>query len=341
MSDGMDAPLLALDQLVVSLRGDRSVRAVDGVDVQVAPGEAVALVGESGCGKSVTAYSMLGLLGTGLAAQGTLRFGADRYDVSEQAGLRRLRGREVAMIFQDPLTALNPVLSVGRHIEDVLRVHTALARSDRRRRVLDLLARVGIPAPDRIARSYPFELSGGMRQRVLIAMALSCGPRLLLADEPTTALDTTVQAQIMDLLRGLVRDEGMAMVFISHDLGLVAEFCQRVYVMYAGRVVESGTAQDVLERPGHPYTRALVDCLVTLGQGADRLATVPGSVPSIDAMPSGCRFAPRCPYAVDDCRRTDPELREVHGHGQVACVRAEHLPEDTGRVSIRTSGGAA
>ncbi|SEE88989.1 ABC transporter ATP-binding protein [Jiangella alba] len=317
----MNAPLLTLDHLVVSLRSDPALRAVDGVDVTVAPGEAVALVGESGCGKSVTAYSLLGLLAPGLTARGTVTLGGTSHDLANGAGLRPLRGRDVAMIFQDPLTALNPVLPVGNQLGDVLKAHTALDRRARRARVLELLARVGIPAPDRVARSYPFELSGGMRQRVLIAMALSCEPRLLVADEPTTALDTTVQAQIMDLLRDLVRDEGMAMLFISHDLGLVAEFCQRVYVMYAGRVVETGTVDRVLSAPGHPYTRALVECLATMGQGADRLATVPGSVPGIDAMPAGCRFAPRCAYAVDACRTTDPRL--VDG---VACLRAGELP---------------
>jgi oligopeptide/dipeptide ABC transporter ATP-binding protein len=321
----MTTPLLTVDDLVVSLRSQPQAHAVDGVGLTVAPGEAVALVGESGCGKSVTAYSLLGLLAPGLTAQGTVTLGGTAHDLADGDGLRPLRGSEIAMIFQDPLTALNPVMPVGRQIEDVLRMHTDLGRAGRRARALELLARVGIPAPDRVVRSYPFELSGGMRQRVLIAMALSCTPKLLLADEPTTALDTTVQAQIMDLLRDLVRDEGMAMVFISHDLGLVAEFCHRVYVMYAGRVVETGTVERVLDRPGHPYTKALVDCLATMGQGADRLATVPGSVPAIDAMPAGCRFAPRCQYAVDDCRRTDPRLRSLPDGGSVACLRAEEL----------------
>ena len=329
----MNAPLLAVDDLVVSLRSDPQLRAVDGVDVRVAPGEAVALVGESGCGKSVTAYSILGLLAPGLAATGTVTLSGTPHDLAGAGSLRPLRGRDVAMIFQDPLTALNPVLPVGRQLADVLRVHTSLGRRDRRARVLELLARVGIPAPDRVARSYPFELSGGMRQRVLIAMALSCRPKLLVADEPTTALDTTVQAQIMDLLRDLVRDEGMAMLFISHDLGLVAEFCQRVYVMYAGRVVETGPVDRVLDRPGHPYTRALVECLATMGQGADRLATVPGSVPGIDAMPAGCRFAPRCPYAADACLATDPRL--VDG---VACLRAAELPAVRTGLAGRTEG---
>ncbi|TDE13989.1 ABC transporter ATP-binding protein [Jiangella asiatica] len=334
----MTAPLLALDDLVVSLRSNPALRAVDGIDVEVAPGEAVALVGESGCGKSVTAYSLLGLLAPGLAARGTVTLDGAAHDLADGDRLRPLRGRDVAMIFQDPLTALNPVMPVGRQLEDVLRVHTALHRRGRRSRVLELLERVGIPAPDRVAGSYPFELSGGMRQRVLIAMALSCRPKLLVADEPTTALDTTVQAQIMDLLRDLVHDEDMAMLFISHDLGLVAEFCERVYVMYAGRVVETGTVRRVLERPDHPYTRALVDCLATMGQGADRLATVPGSVPGTDAMPAGCRFAPRCPYAVDACRTTDPRLAPLPDGGQAACLRIGELPDARSGLTGQAEG---
>ncbi|WP_201760673.1 MULTISPECIES: ABC transporter ATP-binding protein [unclassified Nonomuraea] len=315
-------PLLALDRVEIGLAADPQVRAVDGLDLRVALGEAVALVGESGSGKSVTAYAALGRLAPALRASGTLRLGASSYDLGDPEALRPLRGGEISMIFQDPGTSLNPVMTVGRQLEDVLRRHGGPPRRERWRRVVDLLAEVGVAAPDRVARAYPFELSGGMRQRVLIAMALSCEPRLLIADEPTTALDTTVQAQIMDLLMTLVRDRGMAMLFISHDLGLVAGSCRRMYVMYAGRVVESGPVADVLRRPRHPYTKALVGCRPTADRRLARLPSIPGTVPPIGSMPSGCRFAPRCPIAVEQCRTADPELRAVGGNVSAACLRA-------------------
>ncbi|MEO3796208.1 ABC transporter ATP-binding protein [Nonomuraea sp. B10E15] len=318
----MTETLLALDGVAIGLAADPRVRAVDGIDLHVAPGEAVALVGESGSGKSVTAYAALGLLAPALRASGTLRLGAGSYDLGDPGGLRPLRGGEISMVFQDPGTSLNPVMTVGRQLEDVLRRHGRTPRRERWRRVVELLAEVGVAAPDRVARAFPFELSGGMRQRVLIAMALSCEPRLLIADEPTTALDTTVQAQIMDLLMTLVRDRGMAMLFISHDLGLVAESCRRMYVMYAGRVVESGPVADVLRRPRHPYTRALIGCRPAAGRRLARLPSIPGTVPPIGSMPDGCRFAPRCPIAVEECRTTDPELRAVGGGVSVACPRA-------------------
>ena len=320
----MTAETFALEDVRVRQTAAPGAVPVDGVSIEVTSGEAVGLVGESGCGKSVTAYASLGLLPPSLAASGTLRLGSRHCDLAASDDLRPLRGHDVAMVFQDPGSSLNPVMPVGRQLEDVLRSHAPGGRNARRRAAVELLDRVGIAAPDRAAKAYPFELSGGMRQRVLIAMALSCRPRLLIADEPTTALDTTVQAQIMELLRELVRDEGMAMLFISHDLALVSETCQRVYVMYAGRVVESGAVRDVLERPSHPYTSALVGCLVTLGQGAPRLLTVGGSVPAIDQLPPGCRFAPRCEHAVAACSQTVPELRPV-GASRAACLRADEL----------------
>jgi oligopeptide/dipeptide ABC transporter ATP-binding protein len=330
MTSGSTDALFALDHLEIALTADPGLRAVDGLSLQVGPGEAVALVGESGSGKSVTALSVLGLLAPSLAASGTLRMGGRERSLADDNALRPLRGSTVAMIFQDPGTSLNPVMPVGQQVADVLRTHGCGDRRARRRRAVELLTRVGIPAPDRVARSHPFELSGGMRQRVLIAMALACDPQLLIADEPTTALDATVQAQIMELLTGLVRDTGMALLFISHDLGLVAEHCGRVYVMYAGRIVESGDVDEVLHRPRHPYTRALTECRPAAHPGADRLVSIPGSVPSLEAMPSGCRFAPRCPIATDDCRTTDPPLRAVDGV-DVACLLA-------GREALATRG---
>lgn len=330
----MSEPALVLSDLRIALRADSDVRAVDGLNLAIGEGEAVGLVGESGCGKSVTAYAMLGLLPSALGATGTLSIGGRTVSLDRTDHLKALRGNEIAMIFQDPGTSLNPVMPIGAQLGDVLR-----ARTDRRRRkgaALELLERVGVPSPNRVARSYPFELSGGMRQRVLIAMAVSCRPRLLIADEPTTALDTTVQAQIMELLAELVRDEGMAMLFISHDLGLVAQTCQRLTVMYGGRAVESGDVSTLLRAPEHPYSHALVSCLADLGSGARRLATVPGSVPPIESLPEGCHFAPRCAHAIADCRGSVPPLRPVGGD-LVACIRAapRWLPEPGLSTEVR------
>jgi oligopeptide/dipeptide ABC transporter ATP-binding protein len=331
----MSGVLLEASGLSVTI--DRAGRAVDGVNLTVASGEMVGLVGESGCGKTLTAYSLLGLLPGGVRAAGELSFAGNSYDLGTPASLQPLRGRDVAMVSQDPLTALNPVARIDRQIEDVLRAHLDLTGAQRRARALDLLDRVGIPSPRRVARAYPFELSGGMRQRVLIAMAISCGPRLLIADEPTTALDTTVQAQIMELLGGLVRDEGLAMLLITHDLGLVAQHCSRVCVMYAGQIVEQGTVEAVLERPRHPYAGALIDCLISREVGANRLSTIEGSVPEVGAAIEGCRFAARCRHAEDQCRATRPTLAPAAHGGLVACLRSEEItltPIDTGEAQL-------
>ena len=321
----MKAPLLTIEDARVRVTGAPDKIAVDGVDVAIGAGEVVGLVGESGCGKSVTALSTLGLLPPSLAPTGTLRLGDRSYDLADPQGLAELRGRDLAMVFQDPGTSLNPVMPVGRQIGDVLRVVEGRgSRGSRARAAVELLERVGVPAPDRVSKAYPFELSGGMRQRVLIAMALACRPRLLIADEPTTALDATVQAQIVALLKDLATTEEMAILFISHDLALVGEFCERLYVMYAGRVVEHGPVAAVLQEPHHPYTAALVECLSTMSAGAPRLRTVPGAVPALGDLPIGCRFAPRCEHATRVCHEQDPQLRPA-GDATSACLRLEEI----------------
>ncbi|HEY2673182.1 MAG TPA: ABC transporter ATP-binding protein [Rugosimonospora sp.] len=317
-----------VDATGVAITVDGVGPAVHGVDLRLAAGEMVGLVGESGCGKSLTAFSLLGLLPAGVRAAGELRFAGTAYDLAAPDTLRPLRGRDVAMVSQDPLTALNPVSRIDHQLGDVMRTHLDLSRAQRRARVLELLERVGIPSPRRVARAYPFELSGGMRQRVLIAMAISCRPRLLIADEPTTALDTTVQAQIMELLGGLVRDEGLAMLLITHDLGLVAQHCSRVCVMYAGEIVEHGAVRAVLDRPRHPYARALIECLASRDTGVARLATIEGTVPPVGAAIEGCRFAARCHYADHRCSVTRPRLTATGDGGLVACLRSEEIADE-------------
>ncbi|MBT2268211.1 ABC transporter ATP-binding protein [Rhodococcus erythropolis] len=315
----MTEPLLSITDLRVALADNPALRPVDGVSFHIDSGESVALVGESGCGKSVTSYSVLGLLEGSLAAHGEMVFGGRRLDMSDRGSLASLRGTSIAMIPQDPGTSLNPVVSIERQLGDLVRIHHKLTKRVAAKRVRELLARVGIPAPDRVAGAFPFELSGGMRQRVLIAMALACEPTMLIADEPTTALDTTVQAQIMDLLHSLIADEGMSMMFISHDLGLVAQHCNRAYVMYAGKIVESGSVDNVLRKPEHPYTHAMVDCLESMNSGAGRLKTVRGIVPPLSERNHGCHFAPRCDRAGDECLSSSPGL-ERSGHNLAACL---------------------
>ncbi|MDT4902394.1 MAG: peptide/nickel transport system ATP-binding protein, partial [Pseudonocardiales bacterium] len=239
-----------------------------------------------------------------------------------------LRGGSIAMVSQDPLTAMNPVARIGSQLDDVMRRHLNLNRRQREARVLDLLDRVGIPSPRRVARAYPFELSGGMRQRALIAMAISCQPRLLIADEPTTALDSTVQAQIMELLSALVAEDGLAMLLITHDLGLVAQYCARMCVMYAGEVVEQGRSEAVLERPAHPYSRALVDCLASLDADVARLATIEGVVPPVGSGLHGCRYADRCRFVQPGCRSEHPTLLPVRDGRDAACLRVDDIERE-------------
>ncbi len=307
--------LLRVDNLHVQFPGDEGpVRAVDGVSFTLNAGQTLALVGESGCGKSLTALAILRLLPPAArVADGSIWLtDADVLRLPERE-LRALRGRRLTMIFQEPMTSLNPLHTAGAQIDEVLRLHRRLPARTARAQTVELLRRVGIPAPEQRYSDYPHQLSGGMRQRVMIALALACGPELLIADEPTTALDVTVQAQILALLRELRQERGLALLLISHDLALVARFADRVAVMYAGRIVETGPAEVVFADPRHPYTQALLRCTPRLNAGgvnARRLPVIPGEVPSAAARPAGCAFHPRCERAGDDvpCRTESPPL---------------------------------
>ena len=298
-------PLLDIRNLSVefSTRAGK-FRAVDGIDLTVDEGEVLGIVGESGSGKSVTSLAVMGLIANnGRVVADKMEFdGRDLRTLTERQR-RNLTGKDVAMVFQEPMTSLNPCFTVGFQIMESLKVHEKLGRSDRRRRAIELLEKVGIPAPESRLSSFPHQLSGGMNQRVMIAMAISCNPRLLIADEPTTALDVTIQKQILDLLLDLQKERGMALILITHDMGVVAETARRVSVMYAGQVVETRSARDLFTHPQHPYTGALLDALPERALGKRRLPTIPGVVPGISDRPKGCLFNPRCRFAQDKCRR--------------------------------------
>jgi peptide/nickel transport system ATP-binding protein len=299
-----------------------TVTAVDGVGFEVDGGRTLAIVGESGCGKSVTSLSVMGLVAAPGRVEGSIRF-----EGRELVGLRErdwqdLRGNGMAMIFQEPMSSLNPAFTVGDQIAEGLRRHRGLTRAQAMERALEMLRRVRIPAPEQRLREHPHRLSGGMRQRVMIAMALACEPQLLIADEPTTALDVTIQAQILDLLRGLQRETGTAIVLITHDLGVVAEMADEVAVMYAGRIVERAPVAELFGRPEHPYTVGLLGAIPRLHGASSRLASIEGQVPSPLRPPAGCRFADRCPFAIARCRGEAPALAAVHGGHHVACWQA-------------------
>jgi peptide/nickel transport system ATP-binding protein len=329
------AALLEVEELKTHFfTRDGIVRAVDGVSFSVGQGETLAVVGESGCGKSVTSLSILRLVASppGRIVAGRVRFqGKDLLELSERE-MRDIRGNDISMIFQEPMTSLNPVLTVGRQITETLTLHRGLDRAAARARAIEMLRLVGIPEPARRIEQYPHELSGGTRQRIMIAMALACDPKLLIADEPTTALDVTVQAQILDLLRQLKAKTGTAIILITHSLGVVAEMAQRVVVMYGGRKVEEASVDALFARPRHPYTQALLGSVPRLrsslsAAGKDRLAEIPGVVPSLkDAIP-GCIFAPRCTYATTRCRQSYPPLVQKAGGHWVACWEADRLAE--------------
>lgn len=304
---------------------DGEAVAVDGMSVSVAEGETLGVVGESGCGKSVTALSVMRLVQSppGRIAGGRILFdGRDLLTLDEEA-MRAVRGNDIAMIFQEPMTSLNPVFTIGSQIAEALILHRGLSKMEAREESIHLLDLVEIPGARTRVDDYPHQLSGGMRQRVMIAMALSCSPRLLIADEPTTALDVTIQAQILALLQDLQEQFGMAMLLITHDLGVVAEQADRVVVMYAGRVVEEGAVDDVLFAPAHPYTRGLLASQPgVIGDVGGKLATIPGVVPRLTELPAGCRFRDRCDVAIERCRDTDPSLEVVGDGHKAACILA-------------------
>jgi oligopeptide transport system ATP-binding protein len=315
-------PLLSVRDLEVRFWTGRGiVHAVNGVSFDISPGETLGIVGESGCGKSVTSLALLGILPrAGRATQGEALFeGRDLLKLSDDE-MRRIRGREIAMIFQDPMTSLNPVLTVGRQIREALQTHFDLDRKEANGRAAELLAQVGIPSPDVRLGDYPHQFSGGMRQRAMIAMALACEPKLLIADEPTTALDVTIQAQILDLLRKLVAERNAALILITHDLGVVAGMCERVNVMYAGMFMETGSAEQLFTRPRHPYTLGLLQSVPRLDAARrQRLRPIEGQPPNMLRAPAMCPFAPRCRFEVPQSRQEVPPLRELEPGRHVAC----------------------
>ena len=327
------APVLEIEDLQTHFfTADGVVRAVDGVSYSVGKGETLGVVGESGCGKSVTALSVLRLVADppGRIVGGAIRFqGTDLLSLPE-AEMEAIRGNEISMIFQEPMTSLNPLFTVGRQIGEAVALHQGLSRRAAMAAAVDMLRRVNIPEPERRAHAYPHQLSGGMRQRVMIAMALSCNPKVLIADEPTTALDVTIQAQILALIRELQETLEAAVILITHDMGVVAENADRVVVMYAGRKVEEAAVDALFARPEHPYTRGLLGAIPDLeraarGAARDRLAEIGGTVPSLAALPAGCAFAPRCGHADDRCRRERPPLAERRPGHRVACWHAGRL----------------
>jgi oligopeptide/dipeptide ABC transporter ATP-binding protein len=341
----MPEPILSVTNLRTYFRTDAGLaRAVDGVSFHVNPGETLGIVGESGSGKSVTSLSVMRLIprppgsieeGSGIIFRGS---GEDEdLALASESRMRQIRGNDIAMIFQEPMTSLNPVFPVGDQIIEPLRLHQGLGKWDARDRAIEMLQLVGIPIPEQRVDEYPHQLSGGMRQRVMIAMALACDPKLLIADEPTTALDVTIQAQILELLNRLQEEMGMSIILITHDLGVVAETCDRVIVMYAGQVFEEGPVGDLFANPQNPYTEGLLRSIPKMGGTEERLAVIPGVVPSPTEWPSGCRFHARCPYGWEKTEREEPPLFELAPGRKTKCWLAE-FPERREEIR-RTTGG--
>jgi peptide/nickel transport system ATP-binding protein len=319
----MSAPLLTVEGLGIGFRTDQGpIQVVEDLSFSLAPGRTLAIVGESGCGKSVTSLALMRLLPPNARIQGSVRFeGADLLGLDE-AAMRGLRGGEIAMIFQEPMTSLNPAFTVGDQIAEAIREHRAIGEKEAAEEAVAMLARVRIPDARARAAEYPHRLSGGMRQRVMIAMAMACRPKLLIADEPTTALDVTIQAQILGLMREMAAETGTAIILITHDLGVVAEMADEVLVMYAGRAAETAPVRTLFSEPQHPYTVGLMGAIPRLDEDRARLATIEGAVPSPAAWPPGCRFAPRCPFAVPRCTETVPTLTAMGEGHRAACLQA-------------------
>jgi len=322
----MSTRLLEIENLSVHFHTPEGIaRAVDGVSFHLDAGETIGLVGESGCGKSVTSLSILGLIPSppGEIESGKIIFNGHNLLDFEAERLRKIRGHEISMIFQEPMTSLNPVLPIGRQVAEPLMIHQGLGKADALKKAARWLDHVKIPAAAKRLNDYPHQLSGGMRQRVMIAMAMVCGPKLLIADEPTTALDVTIQAQILSLMIRLKEELAMSLLLITHDLGVVAQMAARVVVMYAGQIVEEAAVSDIFDRPFHPYTRGLLKSLPRLddglGEGKQRLIEIPGIVPVLTEIIKGCKFADRCPHAFDVCRRTQPQLAEVGHEHRARC----------------------
>ncbi len=308
---------------------NKTVPAIHHISFSMEEGEVLGLVGESGCGKSVTALSVMGLISNsnGLITEGEIHFKGQNLLSLDKRERRQIRGGAMSMIFQEPMSSLNPAMRIDKQIMEAIRLHTDQDKDEARALTRKLLVMVGIPDPDRVMKNYPHQLSGGMSQRVMIALAMSCQPELLIADEPTTALDVTIQAQILELLRDIQREKNTGILLITHDLGVVAEMCDRVIVMYAGEIVESANCQELFQTPLHPYTQGLIASVPKLGSGRTSLPWIPGSVPDLLSMPKACRFAPRCPYATDKCRTEKPELEEKAPGHQARCWYSEaNLP---------------
>jgi peptide/nickel transport system ATP-binding protein len=323
----MAQPVLSVRDLRVEFVTRRGIlKAIDGISFDIGKGEVLGVVGESGAGKSVTGSAVIGLIDPpGRIAGGEVLLSGMRIDNLPPEEMRRVRGKRIGMIFQDPLTSLNPLYRVSEQLIETIRTHTNLSASGARKRAIDLLAEVGIPAPDKRIDSYPHEFSGGMRQRVVIALALCAEPELIIADEPTTALDVSVQAQIISLLKRLGREHGTAIMLVTHDMGVIAETADRVAVMYAGRIAEIGPVRDVVQNPLHPYAKGLMGAIPSLESDADRLVQIPGSMPRLSAIPPGCPFNPRCPYVFDRCRVERPEPIQ-HSEHRVACHLYDQSP---------------
>lgn len=316
----MTAPLLEVSHLRVEFptRHGRLL-ALDDISLAIGPGEILGVVGESGAGKSLTGAAIIGLLDPpGRIAAGEIRLAGRRIDNLPYEQMRRVRGREIGAIFQDPLTSLNPLYTVGRQLVETITTHLGLTAGQARGRAIELLASTGIPAPEARIDHYPHQFSGGMRQRVVIALALAANPKLIVADEPTTALDVSIQAQIIALLKRVCREQGAAVMLVTHDMGVIAETCDRVAVMYAGRIAEIGPVADVIHRPAHPYTAGLMGAIPALDEDRERLLQIDGAMPRLTAIPGGCAFNPRCPHADDHCRAARPEMAAA-GATQAAC----------------------
>jgi peptide/nickel transport system ATP-binding protein len=322
-------PILAVERLRVEFPTRRgTLVAVHDISFEIAPGEVLGVVGESGAGKSITGAAIIGLIDPpGRVAGGEIRLDGRRIDNLPPGQMRKVRGREIGAVFQDPLTSLNPLYTVGRQLVETIRTHLPLGESEARARAIALLEEVGIPAADRRIDHYPHQFSGGMRQRVVIALALAAQPKLIIADEPTTALDVSIQAQIIQLLKRLCRDHHTAVMLVTHDMGVIAETADRVAVMYAGRIVEVGPVADVIHRPRHPYTVGLMGSIPSIGANVERLAQIDGTMPRLDAVPGGCAFHPRCPRAIDRCRAERPELAAVDGTSAACWLAA--VPAET------------
>ncbi len=320
----MKTPLLEVRSLTTRFfTEDGVVRAVEDVSFEIFPGEILSLVGESGCGKSVTGLSLLRLIPTppGKIESGELLFDGRNLLNLEEREMEKVRGNDISMIFQEPMTSLNPVFTIGNQIMETLQLHQNLDKKEARAKAIEMLNRVRIPSPEVRIDSYPHQLSGGMRQRAMIAMALSCRPKLLIADEPTTALDVTIQAQVLRLLKEIQKEMGMAVMLITHDLGVVSEIADRVAVMYAGRIVESGPIEAIFDQMRHPYTKGLLESIPLLEEKRKRLNAIPGQVPNPMDLPAGCKFHPRCYLMVEDCKKEEPPLFQVDGNHFSRCLR--------------------